>query len=135
MASASAGASRSTARMSRTASTAYSVMCAHLRRNRSQSPRPVPRLGIEESAKITAAQRTTGNQFVSARDACTPTMLDSADTKASGWGTPVQIRDGPAAVRGDASAPERHWPSGWEGGAGGSPESEDLPFACQLEPL
>jgi hypothetical protein len=29
---------------------------------------------------------------------------------------------------------ESHWPTGWEGGARGSPESEDLPFA-RLEPL
>ena len=46
----------------------------------------------------------------------------------------MQVRDGPAAVRGDASAPTRHWPPGWEGGTGGSPESEDLPFARQLNP-
>ena len=46
----------------------------------------------------------------------------------------MQVRDGPAAVRGDASAPTRHWPQGREGGAGGSPESEDLPFDRQLNP-
>ena len=28
----------------------------------------------------------------------------------------MRIRDGPAAVRGEASAPRRHWPTGWEGG-------------------
>jgi iron complex transport system substrate-binding protein len=28
-----------------------------------------------------------------------------------------------------------HWPSGWEGGGGGSPESEDLPPASHPEPL
>ena len=28
-----------------------------------------------------------------------------------------------------------HWPSGWEDGAGGSPESEDLPRALHPEPL
>ena len=47
----------------------------------------------------------------------------------------MQVRDGPAAVRGDALAPTRHWPPGWEGGAGGSPESEDLPLAARPEPL
>ena len=46
----------------------------------------------------------------------------------------MQVRDGPAAVRGDASAPTRHWPPGWEGGTGGRPESEDLPLARQLNP-
>src|SRR4051795_3138827 len=50
-------------------------------------------------------------------------------------GNPVQVRDGPAAVRGDAPAPNCHWPSGWEGGAGGSPESEHLPLASKSEPL
>ena len=39
----------------------------------------------------------------------------------------MQVRDGPAAVRGVAHPPRRHWPPGREGGGGGSPESEDLP--------
>ena len=39
----------------------------------------------------------------------------------------MRVRDGPAAVRGGASPPARHWPSGWEGGGEGSLESEDLP--------
>src|SRR4051794_26485839 len=50
-------------------------------------------------------------------------------------GNPVQVRDGPAAVRGDAPAPKCHWPAGREGGEGGSPESEDLPPAAEIEPL
>src|SRR3954452_10164458 len=50
-------------------------------------------------------------------------------------GNPVQVRACPAAVRGDAPAPNCHWPSGWEGGAGGSPESENLPLASKPEPL
>ena len=53
-------------------------------------------------------------------------MVRSATAKASGQGKPVRIRHGPAAVRGDASPPKRHWPAGREGGGGGSPESEDL---------
>src|SRR5207253_6157088 len=36
-------------------------------------------------------------------------MLDSRHMPASGEGTPVQVRDGPAAVRGDALPPRRHW--------------------------
>src|SRR6476659_9778694 len=36
-----------------------------------------------------------------------------------GEGTPVRVRDGPAAVRGDALPPPHHWPRGpgrrWEG--------------------
>src|SRR5438874_74138 len=36
-------------------------------------------------------------------------MLDSRHKPASGEGTPVQVRDGPAAVRGDALPPRRHW--------------------------
>ena len=47
----------------------------------------------------------------------------------------MQVRDGPAAVRGDAPAPKRHWPAGREGGEGGRPESEDLPPAEHSEPL
>ena len=39
----------------------------------------------------------------------------------------MRFRDGPAAVRGDALPPRRHWPTGREGGGGGGPESEDLP--------
>ena len=38
----------------------------------------------------------------------------------------MQVRNGPAAVRGEAPAPNCHWPPGWEGGTGGRPESEDL---------
>ena len=41
----------------------------------------------------------------------------------------MRVRHGPAAVRGDAPPPRRHWPAGREGGGGGSPESEDLPLA------
>ena len=47
----------------------------------------------------------------------------------------MQVRDGPAAVRGDAPAPNCHWPAGREGGEGGRPESEDLPLAGHSEPL
>ena len=47
----------------------------------------------------------------------------------------MQVRDGPAAVRGDAPEPNCHWPAGREGGEGGRPESEDLPLAGHSEPL
>jgi iron complex transport system substrate-binding protein len=63
-------------------------------------------------------------------------MVGSGYIPASGEGTPVQIRDGPAAVRGDALPPPK--PLGLrarEGGGGGSPESEDLSLAVKLEPL
>jgi hypothetical protein len=39
---------------------AYSVVCASLRRSRSQPPRPEDRFGTDENAKIIAAQATTG---------------------------------------------------------------------------
>ena len=32
----------------------------------------------------------------------------------------MQVRDGPAAVRGDAPPPRRHWATAWEGGGGGA---------------
>ena len=47
----------------------------------------------------------------------------------------MRIRDGPAAVRGDALPPTCHWPTSREGGGGGSPESEDLPRSSHTEPL
>jgi hypothetical protein len=37
------------------------VTCASFRRRRSQLPRPLERLGIDENAKITAAQASTGS--------------------------------------------------------------------------
>src|SRR5829696_5175081 len=58
-----------------------------------------------------------------------------ATTEGERRGNPVQVRDGPAAVRGDAPAPNCHWPAGREGGEGGRPESEDLPLAGHSEPL
>src|SRR2546423_8882594 len=42
-------------------------------------------------------------------------------TKASGRGKPVQVRHGPAAVRGDALRHDATGPQGWEGGGGGAP--------------
>ena len=62
-------------------------------------------------------------------------MLDSRSKPASGKGTPVQVRDGPAAVRGDASPPHATGLRAWEGGGEGSPESEDLSLAAHPEPL
>ena len=47
----------------------------------------------------------------------------------------MRIRDGPAAVRGDALPPPCHWPRGREGGGKGSPESEDLPLSRRLDAL
>ena len=47
----------------------------------------------------------------------------------------MRVRDGPAAVRGDAPPPRSHWPPGREGGGGGSPESEDLSRSSIAEPL
>jgi hypothetical protein len=47
---------------------AYSVTWAPFLRMVSQVPRPVPRCGIAESAKITAAHATTESQAETARD-------------------------------------------------------------------
>src|ERR671937_961645 len=62
-------------------------------------------------------------------------MLVSAQKPGGGKGIRGQTGTGPAAVRGDAPAPTCHWPSGWEGGEGGSPESEDLRLPGEAEPL
>ena len=58
---------RPSARTSSAPSTAYSAAWAIFRRARSQPPRPVPRSGIEDSAKMRAAQATTGSQAESTR--------------------------------------------------------------------
>src|SRR5436853_12250 len=51
-------------------------------------------------------------------------------------GNPVRIRDGPAAVRGDAPASRCHWPpKGWEGGDGRAPRVRRPPPAEKIEPL
>ena len=50
------------ARSSSIPSTAYSVRWAHFRSTSSQVPRPLESDGIDESPKITPAQRTTGAQ-------------------------------------------------------------------------
>src|SRR5262249_53129157 len=71
-----------------------------------------------------------------AREQAHRAMIGSfRERTASGEGTPVRVRDGPAAVRGEAPPPRRHWPPGREGGGGGRPESEDLPPAATTEPL
>src|SRR4051812_41325040 len=70
-------------------------MWASFRSTRSQVPRCVEREGTDENAKITPAQTTTGSQRETIR-------LYSRAITGAGWGTRVQIQDGPAAVRGDA---------------------------------
>src|SRR5664279_5808170 len=61
-------------------------------------------------------------------------MIGSPAHNGERLGNPVQVRDGPAAVRGDAPLPRRHWPAGWEDGEGGCPESEDLSLAATRTP-
>ena len=57
-------------------------------------------------------------------------MIGSPADNGERLGNPVRIWDGPAAVRGEAPLPRRHWPKGWEDGEGGRPESEDLSLAA-----
>src|SRR5205823_6205100 len=73
----------------------------------SQTPSPMPRCGINESAKINAAQTSTGSH-AEARLPVTPGNA-SLDRKTSARGNPVRIRDGPVAVREDAPPPRCHW--------------------------
>ena len=46
----------------------------------------------------------------------------------------MQVRDGPAAVRGDAPAPNCHWPPGREGGTGGRPSQKTCRVAATRTP-
>src|SRR3954471_22141946 len=84
---------------------AYSVMWAPLRRMVSQVPSPVDRLGIDEKAKITAAHAKTGSHTVRTRDRATAADASPRRQPGERQGNPVQVRNGPAAVRGDAPAP------------------------------
>ena len=62
-------------------------MCAHLRSTVSHVPRPVPRLGIDENAKITAAQSDDRQpDRERAAIAATAPMLVSRHKPASGKG-------------------------------------------------
>ena len=47
----------------------------------------------------------------------------------------MRVRDGPAAVRGDAPAPKSHWPRGREGGGEGAPSQKTCRVAAKPEPL
>ena len=51
-------------------------------------------------------------------------MLDSRSKPASGKGTPVQVRDGPAAVRGDASPPHATGPRSGKAVEKGAPSQK-----------
>ena len=60
---ASASPARPVARTSNAPRIAYSAVWASLRSTRSHVPSPVPRSGIEENEKMTAAHTRTGSQF------------------------------------------------------------------------
>src|SRR4051794_41716171 len=105
---------------------AYSVMWAPLRRMVSQVPSPVDRLGIDEKAKITAAHAKTGSHTVRTRDLATAADASLRRQTGERQGNPVQVRNGPAAVRGDAPAPHATGPRAGKAVTGGRPESEDL---------
>src|SRR5436190_616393 len=102
-------------------------MCAPLRSTVSHTPSPLERCGMDENAKITAAHANTGSHTVTTRDL----VVTGGDASLR----PTNRR----AARESGASPERsrrcegrrshatcHWPTGWEGGEGGSPESEDL---------
>ena len=95
-----------------------------LPQHESQIPSPEQRLGIEESAKMTAAQTTTGSQTESAREV----GIGGHDRVAPR----AAVRE-PGANPGRSRRCEGSCSSaettglGREGGGGGSPESEDLP--------
>src|SRR5437762_5036032 len=102
-------------------------MWAPLRSTVPHTPSPLERCGMDGNAKITAAHANTGSHTVTTRDL----VVTGGDASLR----PTNRR----AARESGASPERsrrcegrrsratcHWPTGWEGGEGGSPESEDL---------
>src|SRR4029077_12159793 len=113
---------------------AYSAMCAPLRRTVSHVPSPVERWGIEEKAKITAAHANTGSQTVRTRDRVIAADASLRLTTGERQGNPVRIRNGPAAVRGDAPASRATGPQGWEGDVGRAPRVRRPPPPANSNP-
>src|SRR5262245_7762297 len=100
-------------------------MCAPLRRIVSTLPSPVPRPGMDEKVKMTAAHTITGSQSETARELGIGPMIGSPERHAVREPCGNQGRS--RRCEGSCSFAEDHWPRGREGGGGGSPESEDLP--------
>src|SRR2546423_14965844 len=104
---------------------AYSVRCAPLRRIVSHVPSPVERSGIDENVKMTAAHMRTGSQTVRSRDlAIRGPMLVSGSQTGERQGNPVQVRNGPAAVRGDAPALHATGPRAGKAAREGAPRQK-----------
>src|SRR3954471_2359184 len=103
---------------------AYSVMWAPLRRMVSQVPSPVDRLGTDEKAKITAAHAKTGSHTVRTRDLATAADASLRRQTGERQGNPVQVRNGPAAVRGDAPAPHATGPRAGKAVGEGAPSQK-----------
>ena len=87
-------------------------------------PSPVPRLGIDENAKITAAQSDDRQPDAASDDRSSRPMLVSRRTTGERKGNPVQVRDGPAAVRGDAPAPHATGPRAGKAAREGAPSQK-----------
>ena len=98
-----------------------------LAQHESQPPRPVPRSGTDERAKIRAAQPTTGAQRRSG-DGHRP-MIGSAphrSTVREPGASPGRSR----RCEGEQPPRKRHWPRGWEGRGGGAPSQK----TCRAPP-
>src|SRR5205809_1261958 len=100
----------------------------------SQVPSPVDRLGIDEKAKITAAHAKTGSHTVRTRDLATAADASLRRQTGERQGNPVQIRNGPAAVRGDAPAPYATGPRAGKAAREGAP-SQKTSAAGNPKPL
>src|SRR5437762_9656053 len=100
------------------------MTCAPLRRILSHVPSPVERLGIEENAKMTAAQTRTGSQTVRSRDLAIGGDASLRPQTGERQGNPVQVRNGPAAVRGDAPAPHATGPRAGKAAREGAPSQK-----------
>ena len=79
---------------------------------------------------MTAAQTITGNQSESAREARHRAMIGS-NANGTRSGNPVQIRDGPAAVRGVAPPPKTTGREAGKAAEEGAPSQKTFRAAAQ----
>src|SRR2546423_7900522 len=83
---------------------------------------------------MTAAHATTGSQTVTTRDRAIAADASLRPQTGERQGNPVEVRNGPAAVRGDAPAPHATGPRAGKAAREGAP-SQKTSAAGQVGPL